>query len=207
MPKDDPDRNLLLKCLFPQTEDAWEQFVRAYSRLIWSAIHRTFKASSFTYSPEDVEDIYSSLFVSLLEDDFRKLRQYQARNACSLSTWLTVVTVRKTIDHMRRQRTRPRTMAFPDDASIAETIADNAENIEQALMHAQKNESLARSINSLTSGDRQVYDLLYQRGLTPEAAARDMGTSSAAIYTRKHRLIEKLKKSMEKAQEISFPSV
>ena len=198
MPDELLDRELLTRCISRGDENAWEQFVRAYSRLIWSAIHRTFKASSFIYSPEDVEDLYSSLVVSLLEDDFRKLRQYQARNSCSLSTWLTVVTVRKTIDHMRRQRTRPHAMMCPDDGSVAETIADNGQNIEQFLIHAQENETLARSIDSLTNGDRQVYDLLYQRGLTPEAAARDMGTSAAAIYTRKHRLIEKLKKSLEK---------
>ncbi len=198
MPDEFLDRELLTRCISKGDENAWDQFVRAYSRLIWSAIHRTFKASSFGYAPEDVEDIYSSLFVSLLEDDFRKLRQFQARNSCSLSTWLTVVTVRKTIDHMRRQRTRLHATEAPGDELIAETIADRGQNIEQALIHAQESESLERSIHSLTTDDRLIYELLFRRGLTPEAAARDMGTTSAAIYTRKHRLIEKLKKSLGK---------
>ena len=170
------DKNLLSQCIPIRNEDAWEQFVRTYSRLIWSAIYRTFKASSFTCSPEDAEDIYRSLFVSLLEDDFLKLRQYQAGHTCSLATWLTVVTVRKTIDHMRRQRTRSHAMVFPDNWLMAETIADVDQNRGQFLMHARESGSHARSICSLINGDCHLRSALLMKG-SPPGDARDMGTT------------------------------
>jgi RNA polymerase sigma-70 factor (ECF subfamily) len=131
-----------------------------------------------------------------VENDFRKLRQFQFRNACSLSTWLTVVAVRMVIDHMRRQAVRPRTAVDPAGTLIADIIADDARNAEQLLMDAERSGSVARSLDGLSGHDREVYDLLYVKGVSPDDAARALGTTTAAIYTRKHRLIERLKRSL-----------
>lgn len=177
-------------------ESAWERFVQRYSRLIWSSIHKALKLSSFPYTREDAEDIYSSLFVSLIEDDFRSLRQFQARNACQLSTWLTIVTVRKAIDHKRRQRFRLQSTAWREDGPPVDTVADTGKNAEQMLVDADEQASLAKSLGALSTGDRAIYELLYQQGLSPQDAARAMGISTAAVYTRKNRLIERIKKSL-----------
>jgi len=190
------DRELIEQCILGSNQGVWEQFVHRYSRLIWSSIHKTFKASTYRYSAEDVEDVYSALFLSLLENDFRKLRQFNARNACSFSTWLTVVTVRKTIDQMRQQLTRARVNVLHDDQAAADGIADPTQSMEQRLMEVQSNEKLARSLNSLSGPDREVYDMLFIKGLSPQDAARNMGTSLSSLYTKKHRLIEKLKNSL-----------
>jgi len=197
MPDDRGDSALLERCLSGNDEADWDQFVRRYSRLIWSSIHKTFRASAFSHQPEDVEDIFGALFLSLVEDDFRKLRLFQSRNACSLSTWLAVVTVHATIDFMRRQRTCPHAASLHDDPVFAETIPDSLPNVEQLLMQAQKHESVVRSISELSGHDREVYELLYVQGVSPDAAARAMGVTTAAVYTRKHRLIERIKKSLD----------
>ena len=199
MPVDSGDHDgvgLIARCASGNDESAWNHFVNRYSRLIWSAIHKTFKASSFAYSAEDVEDIYSAFFLSLVENDFRKLRQFQSRNACSLSTWLTVVAVRMAIDHMRRQAVLFRTTTDPAQALLADVMADAAPNAEQLLVNAQRSGSIARSIGGLSSQDREVYELLYVKGVSPDAAAQALGTTVAAVYTRKHRLVERLKKAL-----------
>jgi RNA polymerase sigma factor (sigma-70 family) len=192
----DHDAAIIARCVSGSDESAWAYFVSRYSRLIWGAIHKTFKASSYAYTLEDAEDLYGAFFLSLVENDFQKLRQFQSRNACSLSTWLTVVTVRMTIDHMRRQSARPRAAADPAAALLAEVIADGARNAEQLLMDAQQSASIARSLAGLSGLDREIYDLLYVKGVSPVDAARAMGITTAAIYTRKHRLIERLKQSL-----------
>jgi DNA-directed RNA polymerase specialized sigma24 family protein len=56
------------------------------------------------YTNEDTEDIYSSVFLSLIENNFKKLRQFRNKNACSLTTWLTIITSRMTIDYMRKDK-------------------------------------------------------------------------------------------------------
>jgi RNA polymerase sigma factor (sigma-70 family) len=199
MPADIGDREsieLIARCVSGTDESAWDGLVDRYSRLIWSAIHKTFKASSYTYTSEDAEDLYGAFFLSLVENDFRKLRQFRSRNACSLSTWLTVVAVRMTIDHMRRQSVRPRAASDPAQTLLADVVDDGARNAEQLLMDAQRTASLARSLDALSGHDREVYDLLYVKGVSPDAAARAMGTTTAVIYTRKHRLIERLKRTL-----------
>ncbi len=101
-----PDDEIIRKCLNDEDGSAWEGFVRDYSRVIWGAIHRTFHACSFAYSPQDTEDVFSCVYLSLIENDFRKLRQFRGENACSLSTWLSVIAVRKSIDYVRKDKSR-----------------------------------------------------------------------------------------------------
>jgi hypothetical protein len=42
-----------------------------------------------------------------------------------------------------------------------------------------------------------IYDFLYNRGVSPEDTAFFNDTATTEIYTRKHRIIEKIKKNME----------
>lgn len=187
------DTEIITACLTDTGAAGWENFVRVYSKLIWSCIHRTFRASSFWYSAEDVEDVYSTIFLSLIDKNGKKLRQFQNRNACRLSTWLTVVAVRQCIDYMRRQR-RGRMQSFDEDPVFFESLADERSNIEVSLTEHQQHESVKKALASLPLKDREIFDLLYTQNLSPEAVARKLGISVASFYTRKHRLIEKIKK-------------
>jgi RNA polymerase sigma factor (sigma-70 family) len=188
------DQELIARCVTGRDDDAWELFVRRYSRLIWSSIHKTFRFSSFLYSQEDVEDVYSSVFLSLLDNDYVKLRMFESRNACTLSTWLAVVTVNRTIDYLRKQKLSSKTR--DEDSSPLEDFVDRRESVETLLMEKQKNDAFGRAVAALSEQDRQVYNLLYIHGFSPDKAAHAMGLSLTAFYTKKHRLIEKIKKSL-----------
>jgi RNA polymerase sigma factor (sigma-70 family) len=173
--------------------EAWEQFVRKYSKLIWSCIHKTFRSSSFRYTAEDVEDVYSTIFLSLLENNCKKLQQFQSRNACALSTWLAVVAIRQAIDYLRRQRCRPAESAA-EHGELFDLAMDKTPSIDTVLMKKQQNQVIEAELAALSSQDRAMFDLLSGQNLKPEAAAQKLGISMAAFYTRKHRLIEKFKK-------------
>jgi len=187
------DRELIARCISQVDDAAWEDFVRAYSRLIWSAIHKTVRSCSASCTPADAEDIYSTIFLSLVEKDFRKLRQFAGRNECSLSTWLTVVSVNHTIDHLRREknRTHPKIEDLPEACAA---VPDHRWDMESILMLKQEAEVLSRALAELPDEDRRIYELLAHQDHTPEQAAASLGISVPAFYTRKHRVIEKLKK-------------
>ena len=186
------DADLIARCVVHDDIDAWGHFVRQYSKLIWSCIHKTFRTSSFHYAMEDVEDVYGAIFLSLLENNCKKLQQFQSRNACTLSTWLAVVSVRQTIDYLRRQR-HYRTASSEEHGDLLETIADGRANMESVLMEKQQNEVFEKKLDSLSSQDRAMFDLLSSADIKPEVAAQRLGISTASFYTRKHRLIEKFK--------------
>lgn len=194
------DYELVRKCLYDDDGTAWEIFVRKYSKLIWSSIHKTFCSYTFHYCKEDIEDIediYSFVFLSLIEDDFRRLRQFRNENACSLSTWLTVITVRMTIDYMRKDKKHFFIESGGEERDVLELIPDRKNCAEKILEEKQTGESLKKSIDALLPQDKIIYDMLYNRGISYEETAKMLGMSVESVYTRKHRIIARIKKNIE----------
>jgi len=191
------DGELIKRCLSGHDKTAWEIFVRQYSRVIWSSIHKTFKTYSFQNSKEDAEDIYSSVFLSLLEDDFRRLRQFRSGNACTLPTWLTVVTVRKTIDYIRHDKRHLFIETISDDVDLFANHPDSCNGADALLDQKQTTMALESSLDALSPEDRETYDLLFDKGLPPEHVAERLGVSVSAIYSRKSRMLVKMKKSLQ----------
>jgi len=197
MTSDSTAQEILNKCLSGGDRSAWEAFVRKYSKLIWNAIHKAFRTYSFRYSPEDLEDMYSSVFLALIDNDFKKLRQFKNENACSLSTWLSIITVRMTIDHMRKDKSRFIVEPAKEGTEIFELIPDNAYNADALLENKEKIDILRKSVNILPPKDRMIYDLLFIKGLSNEETARSIGISVNTLYSRKHRIAEKIKQHLQ----------
>lgn len=73
---------LLKKCIAGGDQKAWAELTEKCLPIVFSTIHRTFDKYSFTPCVEDVDDLHNSLFLSLMENNFKKLRQFKA--GCSL---------------------------------------------------------------------------------------------------------------------------
>jgi RNA polymerase sigma factor (sigma-70 family) len=191
------EAELLAKCIGDSDPEAWEQFVRNYSGLIWGAIRRTFASYSFRYSNEDIEDIYGAVFYDLVENDFKKIRQFRGENACSLNTWLTIIAVRKTIDFLRQDKRHLFIKAGEEEGDIWEAIPENSRSVDCLLEEGEIRSVIERAANALPRNDRLIYCLLYEKGCSAAEAAHILGLQPAHIYSRKHRIIEKIKKILE----------
>lgn len=191
------DHELIRRCLDDEDRTSWEAFVRKYSRLIWNVIHKTFHNYSFTYSQEDVDDMYSSVFLSLVNNDFKKLRQFRGENSCSVSTWLSIITVRMTIDYMRKDKKHLIMESGEEDRDILDVIPDNEYRADRLLENKQRDESLKAAVDDLPARDGMIYDLIFNKGFSPEDAARTLGMTVAALYAKKHRIIKKIKKTID----------
>jgi len=191
------DSDLIQGCLNNSDRAAWEAFVRKYSKLIWSTIHKTCHTYSFRYADEDAEDMYSGLFLSLIENDFKKLRQFRRENACSLSTWLTIITARMTIDFMRKDKGRYMAQSSREDDDLWEVVPDGKYRADKLMEEKQTAEGFNKAISALSPGDGMIYDLLYRQGFSPEETAKTLGLTVSAVYTRKHRIIGKIKKDIK----------
>jgi len=191
------ESELLARCLEGVDAEAWEQFVRVYSGLVWSSIRRTFSSYSFRYSNEDIEDIYGTVFHDLVENDFRKIRQFRGKNACSLSTWLAIVAVRKTIDFLRKDKRHLFIKAGEEEGYIWEAIPENSRRVDDLLEERETRALIEKAARGLARNDRLIYRLLYEKGCSVEEAARILGLQQDHIYSRRHRIIEKIKKMLE----------
>lgn len=204
-----PDEHGLLgRCVDQGDEAAWESFVSQYSRFIWSAVQKAFNSYFFRFSQEDVEDVFNAVFLSLIENDFRKLRQFRGENSCSLSTYLTVVTVRMSIDFMRRDKSYAFVETCADDgADLLLMIPDNSPSAFSVLEEQGRRKVFAAAVEMLPVDDRMLFALFCRKDCPAETVAGLLGMPVEAVYTRKNRIIGKLKKIIEEMQENPARSV
>jgi DNA-directed RNA polymerase specialized sigma24 family protein len=81
----------------------WDAFVLQYSKLAYSTIRSTLTLHHALPQDDIVEDLHQNFFLSICENDFRKLRQFKGDRGCSLASWLRVIASRLTVEFLRKQ--------------------------------------------------------------------------------------------------------
>ncbi|MDY6864306.1 MAG: sigma-70 family RNA polymerase sigma factor, partial [Thermodesulfobacteriota bacterium] len=96
------EKTILNRCLSGD-KAGWEIFVKTYSPVIYQAILKTVKTKNSFISDEDIKDIYSNIFLSLLERDYRKLKRFKSEKNYSFSSWIRIIAIRTSIDFIRKK--------------------------------------------------------------------------------------------------------
>lgn len=192
----DDEQVLIDRCL-EGDQAAWSNFVERYTDLVFSSIHHSLRARNARMSSDEVEDLHNGIFLAFIERDGRKLRQFDGR--CRLTSWIKVISVNYTIDRLRRRR---RTVSLDDTTGDAPPLVAQIESDDRAasdtLEIRQELGFVSQVVAKLSRSERELVDLLFvQERPFPEIAER-LGTSLGAVYTRKNRLIAKIKDRYEK---------
>lgn len=87
------EKNVLAGCINGE-KVAWDGFVTQYSGLVYHTIKRTLTLYHSEPRSDLVEDLYQEFFVSIVRDNFVKLRQFRGDRGCSLASWLRMVASR-----------------------------------------------------------------------------------------------------------------
>lgn len=136
MPLRDIDRQLLDRCLRHEP-GAWNDFVDRYMGLIYHVIHHVSHARSVALGPPDVEDVAAEVFLGIVDDDYRALRDF--RGVSSLPTYLTVIARRICVKEIVKRRREAElghvsaSRALVDDESIETEPIATAEEVERML--------------------------------------------------------------------------
>lgn len=191
----DPTTELLRSCI-DGDPDARRRLVEQYSGIVSFGVSVIFQQFGRPYRREEIEDLCQDVFLSLFENDARKLRQYKGRNGCSLASWLRVVANRATIDRLRREG---RTISLDDPESaegsrVRETQPDHRPGPEPRVEAAERAAKVREMVKQLPTKDQLFVQLFYFQGLPIEEVARTIGITTNAAYVRKMRLHEKLRK-------------
>jgi RNA polymerase sigma-70 factor, ECF subfamily len=190
------DRTLIDGCLAGD-QSVREQFVRRFSRLVFSSVQGAIKSKGAYISQQDIEDLHNTVFVSFFEKRCRKLRQFEGRNGCSLASWVRMVTVRAVLDLLRR-RCDP--LSRPEQLIPLELLpepADGAQASPWACMVAKEQQALLeKGLQGLTARDQLMIRLhcIEDRPLAQVATILDV--SEANIHSVKHRAIRRLKEAV-----------
>jgi RNA polymerase sigma factor (sigma-70 family) len=195
----DDERELVERCV-DNDRAAWNELVTRYSALVYASIHRTLRARGVRIDADDVAELHNSIFLALYENDCRRLRQFGGR--CRLTSWIKVVSVNYTIDKLR-QRFRVRWLSIDDTDDdgynpFAERLVAEDPDPEHRASSREETLALAQVIDELTDADRQLLERLFLEDVPFQDIADELGTSLGAVYTRKNRLVARLKAGQDK---------
>ena len=186
------EKELLEACLTGNKE-AWDAFVERHTDLIYKAILRALKKYSFDRNDQAVADLFNSVFVSLLENDRRKLRQFRWK--CSLSSWVYLIATRVTVDFLRRQTPEPLPLNGDgtDETPLGHRMPDQTPLPDRQLEMKELERIAAEAKKQLTSSERLFLELFFERGLSASEVARILNTNPNNVYQMKHRLMKKMR--------------
>ena len=175
----------LLKGCISGNREKWDIFVKRYSKLIYHTIYKTLRVNDKPANPDDVNDLFQEVFTSLCAENSRKLRMFDPRKGCNLPSWIRMITVRMTIDHLRKNRP----LASVDDLPIEPSQTGDQESI----INKEAINYIRELLEKLPVKDKLLIELSFMRELPPEEVAQILRISVGAFYTRKNRIIDKLK--------------
>jgi len=194
-PVSDLTMELLRRCI-DGDPGARHQLVQEYSGIVAYGVSVIFQQFGRPSRREEIEDLCQDVFLSLFDQDSRKLRQYQGRNGCSLASWLRVVANRLAIDRLRREG---RMVSLDDPTSaeswrLREAHPDSKPGPEPLVEAAERASQVRAMVKQLPPKDQLFVQLFYFQGLPIEDVARTIGITTNAAYVRKMRLHDKLRR-------------
>jgi RNA polymerase sigma-70 factor (ECF subfamily) len=162
-----------------------KELVERYERLIISCIRNVLRRYGAEHSRADLEDLVNDVWVVLLRDDLRKLRQYRAERGLRLASFIGLVATNLTIDHLRGRRAEAAPLELIDVAGPVELPRDSLEDHQQSELARQ-------AMTRLSSDERAFVVEVFQEERAPEELARELGLTVNTIYSRKVKIRQKL---------------
>jgi len=195
------DRKLLSECLAGNRE-ASERLVRRFSDMVYRSVQYTLLTKNVSFNRQDLEDLHNTVFLRLFEQGCKKLRQYQGKNGCSLTSWIRMITVRTVIDHLRKKGVdamfwQKKRISIEE---LPELRSDEVKFWAQ-IDSAERERVLKDSMQMLPSRDRLFLKLHFEQGLSVAEVAETMQLSVNNAYTVKHRAIQRLKSNVTSITE------
>jgi RNA polymerase sigma factor (sigma-70 family) len=187
------DLALVARCVTGDTR-AWSVFIATHGGRIHHAIRQTLARHDIHLPAEEVEDLHAEAVMSLVADDYRRLRTYQGRNGCRLGTWVALVAARKTVDHLAElRRWRVARPGAVDASPLLTNRPDEGPDAEEILALQQAVEDIEHALLQLSSADQLFVKLCFYQDWPTAEIADFLGVSQNTVYSRKHRILQRLR--------------
>lgn len=127
-------------------------------------------------STQDAEEVLQEVFLQV----WRRADTYDSRRS-SVPTWLFVITRRRAIDRLRRERTASRTLEAVTQERPRAAVDPEAED---SILHQQRRRRIRQALAGIPSKQRQVLELAYFQGLSQSQIAERVGIPIGTVKTR-----------------------
>lgn len=171
---------------------AFDQLYKELSPLVASTIYKVLHKYSCNAKKQDVEDLHNGLFLCLMEDDFKRLKQF--RGLSTLSSYIRVITAHYVLDFLRRQKRK----ISIDSNDFPFPLMDRKALPDKILELTEEEKVIKNIIGTLSSSEQLLLKLCFEKGLSTGEITQIMNITEVAYYNRKSRIMKKIKKMYEK---------
>jgi RNA polymerase sigma-70 factor (ECF subfamily) len=171
-----------------QRQPLWRLFVRRYERLIDICVRKVMRRYGVMPARQDVDDVVSDVWLALVQDDMRKLRQYDSGRGFRLASFIGMVATNTTIDYLRGRQTRTTTIEDAFDGGAKDPWVFPRDMVEEK----ERAELARRALVQLSVDERDFFVECFQAERTPDELARDLGITTNTVYARKFKIRAKL---------------
>ncbi len=176
----------LIKSLKNGDEKAFREFVEQ------KQTHLLRLCMGFVHNREDARDLVQEIFIEV----FRSVRNF--REDSNISTWLYRIAVNKSLNYLRKNRTR---LTTSEDYSSSEKVISNEINTmsetPDALVEVNQRKILIKkAIDSLQKNQRIAFVMSKYEDLSYQEISDIMDISKAAVESLIHRAKVNLQKKL-----------
>ncbi len=184
----------LLQGLLRGDELAWCAFHERYGRLIHRCIQDVLRPFAGRITSDAAHEIHATFLLALHERDMRKLRVFDVRKGRSFSSWLGRLASNCAIDYVRKHA-RWISVEIDEHALEPAPLPD----AHRLLAARRRLEVVRAAAQRLSERDRELLALFFHEALEPEDIALRMGVSVKTVYSKSHKIREKLRNALSDA--------
>ncbi len=167
---------------------AWREFQERYGRLIQRCVGKVARRFARLISEDDVLEITSVLYLSLLSNDKHKLRAFDPSRGNRLSSWIGMLAVNCTYDHLRVVKREP----HKENIFEAVDIAADTKTPYELTCEAEEARIAADTLAEFSERDQAFAALYFGEGMDPAVIADRMNISVKTVYSKKHKIQARL---------------
>jgi RNA polymerase sigma factor (sigma-70 family) len=188
------ERGLVARCLAHE-EEAWRELYDRFGSLCREIVRSSFRRACLHTCDADVEDAAADFFAYLAEGEGRRLGLYRAEGP--LRHYVAVLA--SNFAHARakeiaRRHLRERPVDSLDDHASREARSPEVLDLTEARAR------LESVLTQLSSEDRLLFELVFRDSADVEATSRILHVSINAVYVRKTRLKERLRRLLSQGE-------
>lgn len=183
---DSTSESLLLRLRQPDSEVAWDRFIRLYYPLLhhW--------ATRAGLQPADAADLVQDVLVTLLA----KMSEFQYDGRRSFRGWLRTVTLNHWRDRLKRRATKP----MPGHAERLDNLANDGE-ISKLIDREYQQAVAARALQLMRDEfNPKIWKACWEQVVNGRPAAdiaRELGTTPGAVYAATARVLARLRQELD----------
>jgi len=177
------DRRILSRCL-RREPGAWEEFVDRFIGMFVHVIRHTGYTRSVELNADDVDDLCSEIYLTLMKNDFAVLRHFKGKS--SLATYLAVVARRivvKAVAQKKRSEAMGHLTAHPSALASSRQERQQAADVDE----------IRNLLGQIPPSEAALVKLFYIDGLSYQEISSQMNIPENSIGPILHRARERMK--------------